>query len=45
MSVVQGEGKLCTLKCVCVQGEENVVYNDVCMRYRARERLFKVMWV
>ena len=37
---------LCTLMCVCeVEDEGNVVYSDVCVRYRMREMLCTVMCV
>jgi len=37
---------LCRVMCVCeVQGEGNVVYSDVCVRYRVRVMLCTVMCV
>ena len=45
MSVVQVREMLCTVICVCVKSEGNVVHSDVCLWYRVREMLCTVMCV
>ena len=45
MPEVEVEGNVVYSDVSEVQGEENVVYNNVCVRYRVREMLCTVMCV